>query len=263
MLNPGGSEAAQRFARRCQSIDALLRRRLDAAESFHDLSRSELRSAQRSVRELAGRGVAPSPAEFWEQTAQPQGRNLVEASTQAIEGEINQLTKALQQFAAGVRLELRTDLTAGQEIALLDDHRRLAADGIDLVMSAVGRSDGINELGAWWQNRLRRRATLKATRLLLTSSLDRFDLIVTAAEMQLLQESPWSHGDRLLTAFELAHSDLREFRQQLERRLQRQARSMFDTVERDELRTEGHPVVAKAPSPITVVGDAESIDLAR
>ncbi len=67
---------------------------------------------------------------------------------------------------------------------------------------------------------------LKAAGHVLTSP-GGFELAVAAAEMALLSQAPWSHDDRLLSAFELAHGRLRDHGLDVERRLRRQTRAMF------------------------------------
>lgn len=233
----GESEAADRLERRSRSIATLLHRQLSAAASFHDLSRQQLWTVHRNVRDLAkeGGGV-PSPAEFWEQTAMPQARNLYDASRAALDSETAELTKALQQYATGVRLELRSVGHGPDDPSLLmSRYRGTAERAVQQVMSATPRPDAINELGAWWQDRLHRRALLKAAWPGLTASISQLEMIVARAEMELLEQAPWSHDDRMLSAFEVIHSDLRDYGLEVERDLHRQARLMLDTVERQEL----------------------------
>ncbi len=233
---PVGIEVpVHRFERRCESIATLLRRQMEAAASFHDLSRRRLRTSHRSVLKLTSGGAVPTPQEFWEQTAQPQARNLFDAVTTAIDAETAELTKALQQFATGVRLELRASGGRLEEGWTIEDLQAVADAGVRRVAVTVRGLDEIDELGHWWQARLRRAAMKATATKLLMAPLREFELVVAAAEMRLLEQPPWSHDDRLLSAFELTHSDIRDYAMTVESRMQRQARAMLEAVANEEL----------------------------
>jgi hypothetical protein len=231
----GPAQAVRRFERRAASIANRLERQLEAAASFHNLSRRQLQASHRSVEQLSRGGAVPTASEFWEQTARPQARNLFEAATAAIDSEAAELTRALQQFATAIRLELRAGGGRLEPDWLIDDLHEVAERGVRQVVVTVRSLDQMDELGRWWQGRLRRKAMLSVMSKALTSPLRQFELIVSAAEMQLLEHPPWSHDDRLLSAFELTHSELREYAMHLERRMRRQAHSMLEAVAREDL----------------------------
>ena len=86
--------------------------------------------------------------------------------------------------------------------------QRAAISAVDRVLDAIPPPDPINELGEWWQRRLHRGALVRSLPRLLLSGVEA-ELVVGTAELALLDGPPWSHGDRLLSAFELAHSEIR------------------------------------------------------
>jgi len=160
---------------------------------------------------------------------------MFDAAQAAIDGEAGELTKALQQFATAIRLEFRANGGSNDQDWSIDDLCEVAFQGIRRVVLTVRALNEIDDLGRWWQDRLRRKAVVSVASRILTSPLRHFELIVSAAEMDILERPPWSHDDRLLSAFELAHSELREYSMNLERELRRQARSMIDTIARQDL----------------------------
>jgi len=231
----GIGEPVLRFQRRVESIATLLQRQIEAAASFHDLSKRQLLDSHRSVLKLSEGGLVPTPQEFWKQTAQPRAANLVEAVHTLLDAEADELTKALQQFATGIRLELRADQGSLDPAWTVDELHRVAQEGVSRLAATASALTAIDDLGQWWQTRLRRRAILSAWSKILVSPLDRFELLVSTAEMRLLEQPPWNLDDRLLSAFELAHSDIREHAAELEHRLQRRARAMLNDVIGEEL----------------------------
>ena len=106
------------------------------------------------------------------------------------------------------------------------------AGGIDDFLAAASTANRINEVGAWWQGRLRRKAILTAAGRLLITPIERCELVVTSAEMDLLSGPPWCHDDRLLSAFELAHGDLRDHVARAGQELNRQAVAMIEASRR-------------------------------
>ncbi len=81
---------------------------------------------------------------------------------------------------------------------------------IGRVLEAVPSGHGIHDLGSWWHRRLRRAAVRRSLPALPRAwPAGRIDIVVGRAELELLDGPPWAHGDRLLSAFELAHSEIR------------------------------------------------------
>ncbi len=145
----------------------------------HGLQRRELMAYQRAVHALTRAGRAPTPDEFWAATAQPRAQRLLDAARAAIDTELAPLARAGALVSAGD------------------------------VAAALPSTTEIDELGQWWQRRLRRAATLRALPDVAAGRPGAAEVTIAHHEMWLLDQPPWSHGDRLLSAFELAHAELR------------------------------------------------------
>ncbi len=226
------SVAGDRFDRRAQSIATLLAHRLESTISLHDLTRKRLWATHRNIADLRRQGRAPTLSDFWEQTAHRQARHFLTEAVNVIDAEREELTKALQHYAISIAEQDRGTADGGPEAASATVERNMATAmaGIELVVGAATAISSINELGAWWQGRLRRAAIMATAGRLLFTPVGRFELEVSAAEMRLLDRPPWSHDDRMLSAFELAHSDLRDHLASARNELGRQARAMITQV---------------------------------
>lgn len=77
--------------------------------------------------------------------------------------------------------------------------------GIDQHVSELRPPVPIRQVSAWWHRRLRRAALIRSIPSVLMATPIEAELVIARAEMALLERQPWSHADRLLTAFELAH----------------------------------------------------------
>ena len=183
-----------------------LRAGLNQARTLHDLGKRELVRTQRDIRRLQRVGALPDPTEFWQRSAIPRAAVMVEAAMVVVAEEGNLLGRAVDEFMA--------DLTNGP----IADWA-VASAGKTVVRAAVGTAAAelvaaaeapasIDALGAWWQQRLRRAATRRALPRLIRVGADT-DLEIGRAEMALLDRPPWCHGDRLLSAFEIAHGEIR------------------------------------------------------
>lgn len=216
------ADASQRFARRAQSIASLLGHRLEMAMEAHDLSEKRLWAAHRDMVDLHRRGAAPTPIHYWETTAHPRAQRFLGEMIDAIAAEEEELMRAFQQFAFSIAERSRRNApptddnpldrrpsSGGADIDLATAVA-VAQTGVDEFLEAAAVGNRINEVGAWWQGKLRRKAILATAGRLLITPVGRYDAEVAAAEMRLLEKPPWSLDDRLLSAYELAHSDLRD-----------------------------------------------------
>ncbi|MEZ5408834.1 MAG: hypothetical protein R2761_12465 [Acidimicrobiales bacterium] len=165
-----------------------LREALDRVCREHGLSRRELMAYQRAVHALQRVGQAPTPDEFWAATAQPRAQRLLDAARAAIDAELEPLARSGARVSAGD------------------------------VAAALPSTADIDELGQWWQRRLRRAATLRALPDVAARLPGAAELTIAHHEMGLLDQPPWSHGDRLLSAFELAHAEIRRHGREQARR---------------------------------------------
>ena len=215
---------AAQLAGTAERLADRLDRRLVAIGERHDLDRRNLLVAHREIERLARVGRLPTPNDYWHRWAVPRAAILVDASVAAIVDEAHRLARALDAFLAargqGVHLAEppgchrdRGDAgaAAGPAGGALRDQ---GPDGVavaSLAIATLGRAvptpAAIDHLGAWWHRRLRRCAAFRALPELVAGAEP--DLAIGRAEMALLDRPPWSHGDRLLSAFELAHAEIR------------------------------------------------------
>jgi len=164
-----------------------LRKRLSEVNADHGLDRRQLLQTQRAVASLVRSGVVPPANEFWETTALPRAQQLVQRSRTVVDEELALLADQVDVQ----RFQWEVD--------------------IDLFLGSVPGHDDIDELGRWWQRRLRRVATMRALPLVLARKPSETELAVSHMEMALLDQAPWSHGDRLLSAFEVARREIRHY----------------------------------------------------
>jgi hypothetical protein len=144
----------------------------------------------------------PSATAFWEVEAAPVAASLTTAALLAIEPEFDTLDDALARFQRSVgpligsaRVEHLVRVDASAVIWPLTDC------GID--------RRSIDELGERWQARLHRQAVRRSLLRHPTMSRSKLMTQVAREELAMLDRPPWSHGDRLLSAFEIAHGEIR------------------------------------------------------
>ena len=124
----------------------------------------------------------------------------------AIVDEGERLAEAIERFLTATSRSTLEPWVSGAEGRAAIQQTGTAA--VDRLLGAVPPSDSIDDLGEWWQRRLHRRALLRAVPRFLTSRASA-EAIVGAVELDVLDASPWCYGDRLLSAFELAHAEIR------------------------------------------------------
>ena len=217
-VGPAGSIPAEfdaarhRLALAAREASYRLEARLCQAIELHDLGRRELLAAQRDVVRLARAGLLPSPNDYWQSSAVPRASILVDASLTAVTNGIDELGDAIDRFlVATSRSTLEPWIHGAEGQAAF---RRAGTAAVGQLLDAMPPPDSINEVGEWWQRRLHRRALTRSLPRLLVSGTEA-DLVIGAAELALLDGLPWSYGDRLLSAFELAHSEIRSRARQL------------------------------------------------
>lgn len=213
--------ANNRLTARLRLAERLLRSGLAQAVAAHDLTRAQLVGVEANARRQNRAGVTVSADEFWTQTAQPQAAVLL-AACQRIQNEagcaiVERLWRHGREVAA-----------IGPEPDDVDRCRDMVEAEVRRLGPALIAPTSINALGQWWQNRLRRRAMVLAAPGSLLKPTSHFPLLVTERELELARRPPWSHGDRLLAAFELAHADLRTHAADIEQDLMCQAEVLVD-----------------------------------
>ena len=212
--NPADATSPREVGRRLLDRTTIVKRRLDDRldniRRRHELDWRNLLSAHRDVAALAQAGIAPTPAEYWEVTAAPATIPLVTASRLAIDNELTYYREALERFEHSVSLATRTvDFDPARYDDALAASRELVA-GIAMDRAPLDR------LGSRWQARLHRHAQLASLPASLFLSVRRGSALVAVKELELLDRAPWAYDDRLLWAFEVAHSEIKAH---LEKRL--------------------------------------------
>ncbi len=191
------SRAERLLVRRVESAVDQLNVRLEVVRSAHDLTWRGLLSEQRKVNALRRAGVAPSSEQFWRETALPMTELLRSASRAVIDEEfarVNDGVAHLLRAAGDIDPTVTTPVMTSAVMPLR------------LVDSDQGPLDRVGER---WQRQLRAAAVRRVAVPLLVSPARETRERVLSAELDLLSRAPWMHGDRLLSAYEAAHSEIR------------------------------------------------------
>jgi len=170
-----------------------LQSKLATINDSDGLNRKNLLDIHSGIRRLDRRSVAPTSGEFWESTARPMSRRWAAASTEAIDTELAGLLNVIIGDAGSIVGEPDRQIGAPIEKRLLE---------------ALPDRSELDALGTLWQKRLRRAAMVAALPAMVQRVADDASLVVSEYEMALLDTPPWSQGDRLLSAYELAHREL-------------------------------------------------------
>ena len=191
---------------------------LAQAQNHHELDWRSLLSSQRQVAELTAVGTEPDIDTFWSKQAQPRSEELTASWLQIIDAHLLLLWDAVSVFADGVVPALALNGRPPSDEAM----QSLRADVVRLiepVASAAPDRRMLDGLGERWQERLRRQAIRRYVRIGGTAT-DSFAGAIDALELKMIGQAPWAHADHLLSAFELAHAEVRrELADRIERML--------------------------------------------
>lgn len=205
-IPPEFSALLQALAESARTSTTRLQTKLRQATDDHGIDRQELLTAQRDIVRLERAGAVPSPTEYWQRSALPRASAMIEQAMTAIVDEGEDLGRTLDRFIVDVEESpLQTWATTQSGRGTI---HQVTSQAIDQLLDAVPAPDGIHSLGEWWQRRLRMRA-IRQTMPRLLLSRGNIDAVIGKAEMALLDQPPWCHGDRLLSAFELAYAEIR------------------------------------------------------
>lgn len=173
---------------------------------LYDLDRQELTAAQRQIKRLRRAGSLPSAGAYWETTAVPRAGIFTEAALEVVADEAERLGDAIDCFLmAASRSTLEPWISGAEGRAAILSSCTTAIDGL---VDAVPQPAQIDQLGEWWQRQLHRRAVVRAIPQVVLASHSP-TAVIAEHELVLLDTPPWSYGDRLLSAFELAHAEVR------------------------------------------------------
>ncbi|MEZ5343024.1 MAG: hypothetical protein R2706_16745 [Acidimicrobiales bacterium] len=179
--------------------------RLLDVQSALELTLPSLLSEQRKAYRSTGTGTDINATVFWQEVAEPRATHYAEQAIAVIDEELTTAHDAVRQFRRSVR-------AFSHETGRRHDQRatnRWIAEALQPIVHCGPSMDRINTLGEAWQKKLRRAAVRRSIPdLLLNPHIAARD-IIAKTEMELLEASPWILGDRLLSAFELATTDIR------------------------------------------------------
>ncbi len=199
--------AFDRFRHRVDSLTATLLAGMTDIHEAHGLTYAELVRTQRALRRLESETRAPSAQAFWDTTAYPRAQMLVTAAEPLVEQAGHAFGDAANRLTRSV--ELATE--SHQSISTIAPGllRRMIDVGGNVVRTATPSRDGIDQIGERWHRRLRRAAWKSVVPSQFAMSTAALEDRIDHMELELLEQLPWAHGDRLLSAFELAHVDVK------------------------------------------------------
>ena len=198
-------EACRRLVDRTAAIRERLATELADAQLEHEIDWRALLSSQREIAERAATGGTPDPQIFWLHQAEPRADQLRSACSSIIDAHLLLLWDAVSVFADAARSLSDTD--NGVEIDVADlraDVERLIRPISDIRLDRAA----LDSVGERWTQRVRRQAIRRYVR-----SGGRNDPSFASAideqELKMMNQAPWAQADQLLSAFELAHADIR------------------------------------------------------
>ena len=180
---------------------------LAQAQDQHELDWRSLLSSQRDIAEQVAIGSRPDIETFWDSHAQPRSKELSARCLNIIDAHLLLLWDAVAVFSEGVRPALALNgepPSAEAMLSLRSDVERL----IQPISTAALDRTTIDGLGERWQQRLRRQAIRRYVRGGGARNAA-FSAAIDAMELKMMQQAPWAHADQLLSAFELAHTEIR------------------------------------------------------
>ncbi len=190
---------------RTAAISQRLSTRLDDVRQQHELTLASLLSEQQAAHKTNKEGQALTATAYWQKVAEPKASLYVADAVAVLDDEIDAIEDAVRRFLESIRIFAKA---SGRRA----DPRAVSgwiAEAVQPLLDSTPAMDNLNRVGDRWQKRLRRTAAMHSIPdLLLNPRLSAGD-IVSQTEMRLLENSPWVHGDRMLSAFELATSDIR------------------------------------------------------
>ncbi len=178
---------------RVDRASSLLAERLDDARTEHDLTWRGLLSAQEGVAGAGRLGTTPDIETFWAATAVPMARPLVDQAQVLIDDGVDLITAGLRRLGPNPAV-----------------HADALSEQIIMRWSTVAMDRApLDAIGQRWQRRLRRSAVAPTLVRTVSRPMREFSTHLEQTEMAMLDQPPWRHGDRLLSAFELAHTDVK------------------------------------------------------
>ena len=198
--------ATERLSDRVQVSERRLGSRLQSLYDAHSLQAGDLWESQRKIARMHSEGLAPSPSEFWAETAEPWAGMLTTTCIAAIDEEMIPLSDAISRFTESVAIANAN----GAEISNQTIRTQLQTTLAEPIVAVRPDSTHLDALGVVWHSRLRRAAWRRTFPAALFRSSSVSDVKIATAQVELASSAPWVHGDRLHSAFEGAQADIRE-----------------------------------------------------
>lgn len=199
-------DSSRRLADRTAAISERLMQELDNVQHQLEIDWRSLLTSQRDIAERAATGSLPGIETYWAEDAEPRSDAFVASCMSVIDAHLLLLWDAVSVFVEGVLPALALNgqpPSADAMQSLRSDVERL----IKPVSSARLDRSNIDALGQRWQERLRRQAIRRYIRTGGVADAG-FAAAVDAQELKMLRLAPWAHADQLLSAFELAHTEI-------------------------------------------------------
>lgn len=198
-------EACRRLADRTAAIRERLVTELAHAQREHEIDWRGLLSSQREIAEKAATGTAPGAQVFWLHQAEPRADELRSACESIIDAHLLLLWDAVSVFSDSARSLPGTDTNDDIDLAdLRTDVERLVRPISDVRLDRTA----LDDVGERWSQRMRRQAIRRYVR---SGGHDdpSFASAIDEQELRMMGQAPWAQADQLLSAFELAHADVR------------------------------------------------------
>lgn len=200
-------DASRRLATRSAAIRERLVAELGLAQNLYELGWRSLLTSQREVAERCSTGSAPEVESYWSETAKPAADQLTDRCLHIVDAHLLLLFDAVSVFIDGVRPSLGINggpPSPGAYESLRSDVERL----IEPVSTVALDRKPLNDVGERWHERLRRQAIRRYVRSGGATEAG-YAQAIDVLELQMLRQPPWVHADQLMSAFELAHTDVR------------------------------------------------------
>ncbi len=214
-FQPGQSLYLDRLYTRTDRIVATARFDLENIFATYGLSKDQLLAAQRTISDQAKKNTEPNLTQFWESTAKPTSERLQNVASTRINQCRADLASALEQLALTLEhwplVDQSHTTPYAAELYHRDLFRKSLHGALQQVLNrfrSVVPDSKIDDLGLWWQTRLHRSALATTFGKSMLVATSQFMANARDYEMQLLNTPPWSHGDRLLFAFEVADREI-------------------------------------------------------
>lgn len=199
--------ANKRLNDRTAAVEQRLASRLNDVQEAYQLTLPSLLSEQRKAHRADANGLTMTATTYWQDVAEPRAAQYVDKATAVIDQEFTAVADAVKRFQQSIRNYSNASGQRSDRSAVSN----WISDAVEPLLECVPTADQINQVGEKWQQKLHRAAIVRSLPELLLNPQTSARDIIARTEMDLLEKGPWVHGDRMLSAFELATSDIRNY----------------------------------------------------